>query len=158
MATPTATAAPTPDQAIVDDPKTSPYPIWDVAAAYQKSAKVVWRKNVYEAKWWTQGERPDDPLVGDGANPWLLLGPVLPGEKPIARPEVPAGALPGWSKESVYQRGSQVMFEGTGYAAKWWTQGDSPDAALVVPDSSPWRLLTDDEILAIRGDSAVDGD
>lgn len=143
---------------IIDDPDSSPYPIWDVAAAYQKSAKVVWRKNVYEAKWWTQGERPDDPLVGDGANPWLLLGPVLPGEKPIARPEVPAGALPGWSKESVYQRGSQVMFEGIGYAAKWWTQGDSPDAALVVPDSSPWRLLTDDEILAIRGDSAVDGD
>lgn len=137
---------------IIDDPDSSPYPIWDVAAVYQKGAKVVWRKNVYEAKWWTQGDRPDDPLVGDGANPWLLLGPVLPGETPIARPEVPAGALPSWSKEAIYQRGSQVLFEGTGYVAKWWTQGDSPDAALVVPDSSPWRLLTDDEIRALRSD------
>ncbi|MGK0721906.1 chitinase [Leucobacter sp. W1478] len=138
---------------IIDDPDRSPYPIWDNDAAYAKNTKIVWRKNVYESNWWTQGDRPDDPLVAVGANPWRLLGPVLPGEKPIPRPGIPEGALPNWSKSAVYERDSQVMFDGTGFVAKWWTQGDSPDAAFVVPDSSPWRVLTDDEILILVSDS-----
>jgi chitinase len=136
---------------IIDDPDFSPYPIWSLDTAYAKNTKIVWRKNVYESNWWTQGDRPDDPLVAVGANPWRLIGPVLPGEKPIPRPVLPEGALPVWSQSSVYERNSQVMFDGTGFVAKWWTQGDSPDAGFVVPDSSPWRVLTDDEILTIIG-------
>src|SRR5688572_17703965 len=46
-----------------DDPATSPYQIWSEAGAYLQGTKVVWRHNVYEAKWWTQGDTPDNPVL-----------------------------------------------------------------------------------------------
>ena len=30
--------------------------------AYPKNTKIVWHHNVYEAKWWTQGDVPDAPV------------------------------------------------------------------------------------------------
>ncbi|MBK0418984.1 glycosyl hydrolase family 18 [Leucobacter sp. CSA1] len=131
-----------------DDPETSPYPIWDVDVAYPAETKVVWHRSVYEAKWWTQGDQPDQPAES-GAQPWRLLGPVLPGEKPVERPQLPADAYPAWQKGEEYRRGARVIFDGTGYEAKWWTQGDSPDASLVQPQESPWRQLTDEEVAAL---------
>lgn len=139
-----------PDEIPEDDPETSPYPIWNTDTAYPADTKVVWHRSVYEAKWWTQGDQPD-LAAESGAQPWRLLGPVLPGETPVDRPELPEGAYPAWQKSTEYERGSRVVFDGTGYVAKWWTQGDSPDAALVRPDDSPWRQLTDAEVLAVLG-------
>lgn len=131
---------------VVDDPATSPYPVWAQETAYPEGSKVVWRRNVYQAGWWSQGNQPDDPVAEAGANPWRLLGPVLPGETPTPSPTVAAGALPAWEKGAAYERGARVMFAGIGYEARWWSQGDSPDAAAVIPDASPWRPLTVDEI------------
>ncbi|RGE20073.1 glycosyl hydrolase family 18 [Leucobacter sp. wl10] len=131
-----------------DDPKTSPYPIWSSDASYPADSKVVWRRSVYEAKWWTQGDQPDQ-TTESGAQPWRLLGPVLPGEKPVERPRLPADAYAAWQKAAEYRRGDRVLFDGSGYEAKWWTQGDSPDAALVRPEESPWRSLTDEEVAAV---------
>ncbi|MBL3699030.1 chitinase [Leucobacter luti] len=133
---------------VVDDPETSPYPVWNPEAAYPAETKVVWRRNVYEAKWWTQNEQPDETLES-GAQPWRLLGPVLPGEKPFERPQLPAGSYPDWVKETEYRQGDRVLFDGLGYEARWWTQGESPDAALVLPQNSPWRLLTDSEVAEV---------
>ncbi|MFP5018899.1 carbohydrate-binding protein, partial [Paenarthrobacter ureafaciens] len=50
----TTTAAP-----VVDDPATSPYPIWSGLATYTKADRVVWQGNVYEAKWWTKDDVPN---------------------------------------------------------------------------------------------------
>lgn len=136
-----------------DDPDTSPYPIWNSDLPYPADSKVVWHRSVYEAKWWTQGEQPDLPTES-GAQPWRLLGPVLPGEKPVERPQLPADAYPAWQKSQEYRRGDRIVFDGAGYEAKWWTQGDSPDAALVRPDESPWRALTEAEVLAVLADGA----
>ncbi|MFT4231671.1 MAG: carbohydrate-binding protein [Leucobacter sp.] len=135
-------------ESLEDDPESSPYPIWNAEAAYPADTKVVWHRNVYEAKWWTEGEQPDLPTES-GAQPWRLLGPVLPGEKPIERPQIPADAYAAWEKTAEYHRGDRVIFDGAGYEAKWWTQGDSPDASLVLPQESPWRSLTDDEVQAV---------
>lgn len=156
-----AEVAPDPDpsrEPLVDDPKTSPYPVWNADAAYPAGTKVVWRRNVYEAKWWTQDEQPDAP-AGNAAPPWRLLGPVLPGEKPFERPTLPAGTYQEWGKATEYRQGDRVIFDGLGYEARWWTQGESPDAALVLPQNSPWRLLTDTEVAeAIKGgDAATEG-
>lgn len=134
----------------VDDPAKSPYPIWAAAVAYPEGSKVVWRQNVYRASWWTQGDTPDDPTAAAGANPWRLIGPVLAGETPVPTPTLPSGSLPGWEQGDTYERGDRVLFDGTGYEARWWTRGDSPDAAMVVPDASPWRPLTVDEIRGIE--------
>jgi chitinase len=131
---------------IVDDPATSPYQIWSEAAAYLQGTKVVWRKNVYEAKWWTRGDIPDNPVLQTWETPWKLVGPVLPGETPVQTLTLPAGTYPEWNGESVYDTGARVLFKGTPYEAKWWTKGASPEAASSNPDSSPWVPLTQEQI------------
>jgi chitinase len=129
-----------------DDPASSPYQVWRPAGAYLKGTKVVWHHDVYQAKWWTRGDLPDDPVLNAWQTPWQLIGPVLPGEKPIPQPTLPAGTYPTWSRSTVYEKGRRVLFEGVPYEAKWWTRGDSPEAADSDPDSSPWTPLTRAEI------------
>ncbi|WP_336661008.1 chitinase [Leucobacter sp. USHLN153] len=141
-----------PVELVEDDPETSPYPIWSEVTAYPAETKVVWHRNVYESKWWTEGDQPDQ-AAENGSQPWRLLGPVLPGEKPIERPKLPADTYAKWDKDAEYRRGDRVMFDGDGYEAKWYSAGDSPDAALVQPQDSPWRALTDAEIAKVTGSS-----
>ncbi|MEV8339642.1 glycosyl hydrolase family 18 [Leucobacter sp. NPDC077196] len=141
-----------PVELVEDDPETSPYPIWSETTSYPAETKVVWHRNVYEAKWWTEGDQPD-LAAENGSQPWTLLGPVLPGEKPIERPKLPADAYPDWDSAKEYRRGERVIFDGDGFEAKWYSLGDSPDAALVQPQESPWRVLTDAEIAEVTGSS-----
>lgn len=134
---------------VIDDPTTSPYPVWQEAGVYLKDTKVVWRGHVYQAKWWTKGEQPDNPVLQSWELPWQLIGPVLPGEKPIPQPKLPVGTYPQWNGFEIYDGGERVLFEGTPYQAKWWNQGDSPAMATVDPDSSPWIPLSQTQILEI---------
>ncbi len=132
-----------------DDPAASPYQIWSSTGAYLKGTKVVWHHNVYQAKWWTQGDVPDNPILQQWQTPWALIGPVLPGEKPIPQPTLPAGTYPNWSGTAAYDTGTRVLFNGVPYQAKWWNTGQSPAAATSNPDSSPWVPLTQEQINAI---------
>lgn len=125
-----------------DDPATSPYPIWALGNAYLQGTKIVWHHNVYQAKWWTRGDLPDNPVLNDWQTPWLLVGPVLKGEKPIEVPTLPDGTYPQWLGTSVFDKGDRVLFGGVPYEAKWWNQAQSPEAASSDPDSSPWVPLT----------------
>lgn len=134
---------------IVDDPGTSPYPIWDEDNAYLQGTKIVWHRNVYEAKWWTRGELPDNPVLNEWETPWTLVGPVLPGEKPIEAPTLPSGTYPEWSGTVIFEKGDRVLFDGVPYEAKWWNQGESPEATSSDPDSSPWVALTAKEIAEV---------
>ncbi|MFL5729656.1 MAG: Ig-like domain-containing protein [Cytophagaceae bacterium] len=47
-------------------------PAWNVAAAYNGGATVSYNNHTYQAKWWTQGNQPDQN-VGSGL-PWNDLG------------------------------------------------------------------------------------
>jgi len=132
-----------------DDPEKSPYQIWNEDGAYLAGTKVVWKRNVYEAKWWTKGEQPDNPVLQSWQTPWQLIGPVLPGEKPIPQSTLPPGTYPQWSGHDAYDAGARILFDGIPYQAKWWTQGDSPAAAASNADSSPWIALTQKEIAKI---------
>ncbi len=144
------TSQPTPEaRDLVDDPATSPYEIWSPDVPYSKDAKVVWHRQVYRAKYWTEGDLPDNPVLQASETPWELVGPVLPGETPLPSPTVPEGVYAEWQGPSVYTKGDRVMFEGKPYEAKWWTQGDSPQASAVDRFASPWRKLTDDEIRSL---------
>lgn len=126
-----------------DDPATSPYPIWNINQAYPKDTKIVWRHNVYQAKWYTQGDQPDAPVTSTDQTPWALIGPVLPGEHPAPTPTLAAGVYPTWNPTAVYVAGSRVMLNGVGYQAKWYTQGDLPGRVPTTPtDVSPWQLIT----------------
>lgn len=132
-----------------DNPATSPYQIWSPTGAYLEGTKVVWHHNVYQAKWWTQGDVPDDPVLQPWQTPWELIGPVLPGETPIPQATLPPGTYPDWSGTAIYHAGDRVLFNGVPYQAKWWNTGQSPAAATSDPDNSPWVPLTQQQIDAI---------
>lgn len=129
-----------------DDPASSPYPIWSQTSAYIQGTKVVWHHNVYQAKWWTQGDVPDNPVLQTYQTPWELVGPVLPDEKPVQQPTLPDGTYPKWEGPKVYNTGDRVLFEGVPYQAKWWNQGQSPAAYSSSPASSSWAPLTQAQI------------
>jgi chitinase len=138
---------PDPVEAIpTDNPKESPYQIWSESAIYLEGTKVVWKHNVYQAKWWTKGDLPDNPVLQSYQTPWKLIGPVLAGETPIPQQTLPPGTYPKWSGTETYDAGQRILFNGIPYQAKWWTQGDSPAAATSNPDASPWAQLTKDEL------------
>lgn len=133
-------------QQTADDPKTSPYQIWSDTGAYLEGTKVVWHHNVYKAKWWTQGDLPDSPVLQSWQTPWELIGPVLPGEKPIPQATLPAGTYPDWSGDTTYNTSDRVLFNGVPFQAKWWNKGESPAAATSNPTNSPWAALTQAQI------------
>lgn len=134
---------------VVDDPKTSPYQIWRDTGIYVKGTKVVWHGNVYEAKWWTKNDLPDNPVLQAWETPWQLIGPVLKTDKPMEQLVLPSYIFPVWSGQAVYDAGARVMFDGGAFRAKWWNQGESPAASASNPDSSPWIPLTQEQISEI---------
>jgi chitinase len=146
MTTTTPEALP---EVLDDNPATSPYQIWNENATYLAETKVVWHHNVYQAKWWTRGDLPDDAVLDEFETPWTLIGPVMPGETPIPIPTLPAGTYAEWDGTSIYEKGSRVLFQGIPFEAKWWTQGDSPEASSTNPDNSPWIALTTEQIQQI---------
>lgn len=44
-----------------------------------------------------------------------------------------------WNSSTVYTGGETVTYQGKSFRAKWWTQGDTPDAASA---DGPWELLS----------------
>lgn len=129
-----------------DDPAASPYQIWTPTGAYLEGTKVVWHRNVYKAKWWTQDDMPDNPVLQSWQTPWELVGPVMPGEKPIPQATLPEGTYPIWSGADTYDTGQRILFNGVPYKAKWWNQGQSPAASTSNATGSPWAPLTQAEI------------
>ena len=140
-ASPSTTVDPTVARGVVDDARTSPYPIWQDDAPYPMGEKVVWHGNVYQAKWWTRNDMPDAPVEHEWDTPWRYLGPVLPNDRPAARPNVPDGTYPKWSEVASYTKGTRVLYRGMAYEAKWYTLGDTPKADR--PWESPWQPVSD---------------
>lgn len=122
-----------------DDPATSPFPIWDPLGTYPGGTKIVWHREVYQAKWWTSGVAPDTRFATAGDSPWTLIGPVLPGDTPAPLPTLPAGSYPQWDPTQAYVAGTRVQVDLVPYEAKWWTQGQQPGVA--VAGGSPWVLV-----------------
>lgn len=143
-------AQPTTPADLVDDPATSPYPIWSNDVTYLAGTKVVWHRTVFMAKWWTTGDLPDDPGLTEFETPWRLLGPVLAGEKPLPEPTLAKGTYPQWEPAKVYTKGDRVLVGKTPYRAKWWNQGQSPEVAEANPDASAWGTFTATEVRQIK--------
>jgi len=123
----------------VDDPATSPYPIWDPYGTYPAGTKIVWHRQVYQARFWTSGVVPGTPVANEWDSPWTLIGPVLPGDRPAPLPTLPAGTYPEWDADAVYVAGDRVLLDEVPYEAKWWSQGQEPGTP--VPGGSAWVLV-----------------
>jgi chitinase len=141
LTTTTTVNAPASAAVAADDPSTSPYPIWSPQQAYQTGYKVVWHRQVYAAKWFSQGQAPDQPVPSGAPSPWALLGPVLPGEHRPSLPRLPLGTYPQWSADKVYRAGARVLLRGLPYQAKWYSQGTPPDSGQSNPQAAPWQPL-----------------
>lgn len=125
---------------VVDDITTSPYVIWDPAVSYPVNTKVVWHKQVYEAKKWTSGFAPDTQVARPQDTPWLLIGPVMPNDKPAPLPTLPPDTYPQWRAEVPYQAGARVQVGLVPYQAKWFSQGQLPNPTGGA--TSPWALVS----------------
>jgi chitinase len=139
---PKSDAITVPDQQTrVDDPATSPYPIWRPSAQYQEAYKVVWHGEVYQAKWYNQGSDPSILAATASAAPWALLGPVGPKDTaPKPSPTV-TGVTTLWDSTALYAKGDQVLLDGLPYQARWSTKGDVPSTEFPIGPDSPWQPL-----------------
>jgi chitinase len=131
-----------PDQAATsDDPANSPYPVWRPTAQYPEGYKVVWKGNVYQAKWFNQGADPSSSGASQWDTPWALIGPVRPGDTAPTITTVPPGSLPVWDPTTLYEKGTTVAFDGLPYQARWTTKGDAPSTQFPVGPESPWKPM-----------------
>ena len=131
-----------PDQAaIVDDPKTSPYPIWRLSAMYVTGYKVVWRGVVYQAKWANSGLDPSAAPPTGTQSAWSVIGPVSPVEKAPRPVPVVTGVTHVWKADLVYRRGNRALFGGLPYEAKWTTKGEAPSTQFPIDADDPWKPL-----------------
>lgn len=125
----------------VDDPATSPYPSWERSLVYEEGDRVVWRANVYRAKWWTRGEAPDAPVANEWETPWRLVGPVMPDDRPAPTTTLPAGTFPAWDPDQVYEEGDRVLVDGVGWEAKWWNRNEEPGVYRDASGQSAWARI-----------------
>ncbi|HEY1687260.1 MAG TPA: hypothetical protein VGF95_00170 [Solirubrobacteraceae bacterium] len=128
-------------QATSGTPANSPYPIWKPTIGYPAGYKVVWDGDVYQARWYSEEQRPNIASVEGQETPWLLVGPVLPGEHMPRIPHPKPGTYQAWSARKVYRAGDHVLYRGLPYEAKWYSEGQSPPAEPEGSQSTPWKPL-----------------
>lgn len=69
------------------DPALCGYPLWSKDTAYKNPGMIVsWDGNIYQNKWWTQGEEPGTGIPWN--SPWIYLGQCPTG---LGIPEVSGG-------------------------------------------------------------------
>ena len=135
-----------------DDPATSPYAIWSEGTTYLAGHQGRLAPQRLPGQVVDRGDLPDDAVLERVGDPVGLHRTGAAGRDPDPDSDPARRHLPrlGLATRSTTQ-GERVMFEGLAFEAKWWTQGDSPEAASSNPDSSPWEPLTQDEIDQLLG-------
>lgn len=123
------------------DPTNSPFPVWRPTAQYPESYKVVWKGNVYQAKWFNQGADPSSRTASEWESPWALVGPVGPNDVAPTLTTVPPGSKPTWDPQTLYQKGAEVAFDGLAYRSRWSTQGNAPSTQFPVGADDPWEPM-----------------
>jgi chitinase len=59
----------------------------------------------------------------------------------LAQDDPRSSPYPLWRSPKAYEEGAKVVWQGRVYQAKWWTQGDQPDAPVKHVWETPWRYL-----------------
>ncbi|WP_051279361.1 carbohydrate-binding protein [Chitinilyticum aquatile] len=132
--TPTPTTAPTQAPAS---------PSWEKGIAYTGGQRVSYNGQLYEAKWWTQGDVPGSSEWG----PWKLLGAAIT-PTPTTVPPTPGPSItptpvadlackrstPSWSATVSFSSGSKVLYGSGQYTAL--TNSLNKDPAL---NKSDWK-------------------
>lgn len=92
---------------------------WQKSQSYQGKDLAVFQQNLYVAKYWTQGDQPDE-----STHVWSHIN---------------IDSLPhNWSDEAIYMHGDAVVFNEDIYIAAWWNQGEAPE---LTNDWGAWVYL-----------------
>lgn len=140
----------------IDELTDMTYSEWSPTQIYVAGDRVIYDDNIYEAKWWTQGDRPGQPVQNEWDTPWnpvitdIEIPSIMDEELPsidelmdteTEEIEIPLLTYPEWSATQIYVAGDRVDYEGKIYEAKWWTQGDDPSVIVKYPWESPWERI-----------------
>ena len=128
-------------QAVVDDPAKSPYPVWRLTAQYVGNYKVVWHGVVYQAKWSNQGVDPAAAGAASTPTAWSVIGPVTSTDAPPKPSPTVTGVKTPWDATTLYARGDRVLYDGLPYQARWSTKGDVPPVEFPINPDEPWQTL-----------------
>ncbi len=128
-------------QPVVDDPATSPYPIWRAEGQYPAGYKVVWHGDVYQAQWYAAGIDPSVPATAGTESPWALLGAVTRKEAAPAPVPTVTDVTEIWNPEVLYQRGARVLLDGLPYEARWASRGEAPGTLFPIGSDEAWGPL-----------------
>lgn len=85
---------------------------WQASKIYLAGDTVMFNGKEYRAKWWTQGNQPDQ------GGPWEE---VIPDD----------GQVRAWRADLVYNGGDVVAHNNATYKAGWWTKGEEPGQSSV---------------------------
>jgi len=96
------------------------YDEYNSTKAYTAGDRVAYEGVVYEAKWWTKGETPNDEI---GTSAWKRITPI-------------DGYLE-YQNSKIYNVGDRVYYAGILYEAKWWIQGVEPSDLA----DGPWKRV-----------------
>lgn len=66
-------------------------------------------------------------------------GPAVSRDAGRTGDDPQASPYPVWRADRAYTDGEKVVWQRTVYEAKWWTEGDVPDAPAEQPWDTPWR-------------------
>lgn len=166
--TPTPTVAPTPTPTVTPTPGTCSAAPWSSTSVYTQGQRASYNGSLYEAKWWTQGDRPDlsgpdgvwkfisacvAPTTGATATPAVTPTPtatptatpaatpsatVAPTATPTSAPTASPGS-PAWAAGIAYKTGDLVTYSGKSYSCL------QPHTSIPgwEPASTPalWKLL-----------------
>jgi chitinase len=134
--------APASGGTVVDNPATSPFPVWRPEGQYPGGYRVVWHGEVYEARWYAaSGIDPSLPATTGSPSPWALLGAVTRTDvapKPV--PTVTDVTKP-WDPGVLYQRGDRVLFNGLPYEARWASRDTPPGTLFPIGPDEAWAPL-----------------
>lgn len=135
-ATPSVTATPTPSATVTPTPTPGQCTVaaWNSTAVYTKGQQASYGGILYEAQWWTQGDRPD---LSGAYGVWKVIGTCgnttasptpspsatatpVPTASPTAtvKPTATATATPGagaWTAGIAYKAGDVVTYNGASY-------------------------------------------
>lgn len=81
---------------------------WSGDATYTAGDSVAHDRSIWQASWWTQGQKPGDPY-----GPWQEITTTADGTAV-------------WTPSRIFDAGDVVTYEGTRYEAQWWTRNQEP--------------------------------
>ena len=127
-------------------------PQWDSGTAYSGGDRVVFDGYIWEAQWWTRGQKPAQSVAV-----WEQIGPAdgSGGDDGGSDDGSSGGSseFPAWDSSSTYTSGDRVVFDGFVWEAQWWTQGDEPGSS----EWGPWSQVRPVDDGGDSGDGGDDG-